>query len=81
MTFIQPIEPDDAEGQLARIYDASVKRGGRVYNIIKVQSLNPPALQSMMQLYLAVMHGDSPLSRAQREMMAVVVSRANDCHY
>ena len=81
MTFIQPIEPEDAEGQLARIYDASVKRGGRVYNIIKVQSLNPPALQSMMQLYQAVMHGDSPLSRAQREMMAVVVSRANDCHY
>ena len=81
MTLIQPIEPEDAEGQLARIYDASVKRGGRVYNIIKVQSLNPPALQSMMQLYQAVMHGDSPLSRAQREMMAVVVSRANDCHY
>jgi AhpD family alkylhydroperoxidase len=27
------------------------------------------------------MHGPSPLSRAQREMLAVVVSRANDCHY
>lgn len=81
MTFIQPIEPDDAEGQLARIYTASMKRSGRVFNIIKVQSLNPAALQSMMQLYQAVMHGESPLSRAQREMMAVVVSRANDCHY
>ena len=64
MTFIQPIEPDDAEGQLARIYTASMKRSGRVFNIIKVQSLNPAALQSMMQLYQAVMHGESPLSRA-----------------
>lgn len=81
MAFIQPVEPDKAEGQLARIYHASVKRGGRVFNIIKIQSLNPPALQSMMQLYMAAMHGESPLSRAQREMMAVVVSRANDCHY
>lgn len=31
-------------------------------------------------LYGTLMHGGSPLTRAQREMLAVVVSRANDCH-
>ncbi|RME39136.1 MAG: peroxidase [Planctomycetota bacterium] len=81
MAYIQPVEPEDADGQLARIYDASRQRAGRVYNIIKVQSLNPPALQAMIQLYQAVMRGESPLSRAQREMLAVVVSWANNCHY
>ena len=35
----------------------------------------------MVGLYTAVMHGESPLTRGQREMLAVVVSRANECHY
>jgi alkylhydroperoxidase family enzyme len=34
-----------------------------------------------MLLYVTVMRGESDLSRAQREMIAVVVSTANQCHY
>ena len=34
-----------------------------------------------MKFYGAVMFGASPLSRVQREMLAVVTSRANDCFY
>jgi uncharacterized peroxidase-related enzyme len=34
-----------------------------------------------MDLYISVMFGKSPLSRAQREMIAVVVSSANQCDY
>ncbi len=81
MAWINPVAEDDAKGQLARIYLAARKRAGRIYNIISIQSLNPPALQGMIGLYTAVMHGDSPLTRGQREMLAVVVSRANECHY
>ncbi len=81
MAWIEQIEQDQAEGQLARIYAAGVKRTGRVYNIVRVQSQNPPVLQAGMGLYMATMFGESPLTRAQREMMAVVVSRANECHY
>ncbi|MFQ5461025.1 MAG: carboxymuconolactone decarboxylase family protein [Phycisphaerae bacterium] len=81
MAWIEQIAEDQAEGQLARVYAAGVKRAGRVFNIVRVQSQNPPVLQAGMGLYMAVMHGDSPLTRAQREMMAVVVSRANECHY
>jgi AhpD family alkylhydroperoxidase len=32
-------------------------------------------------LYRAVMKGTPGLSAAEREMIALVVSRANDCHY
>jgi uncharacterized peroxidase-related enzyme len=32
-------------------------------------------------MYIAAMHRDSPLSRAEREVVAVVVSRLNGCRY
>ena len=81
VAWIETIDESRADGRLARIYDATKTRAGRVYNIIKVQSQNPAALQGMMQLYQAASLGESPLTRVQREMLAVVVSRTNDCHY
>lgn len=81
MTHIRTVPPESASGLLKRIYDAAVARAGRVFNILRVQSLNPPALQASMDLYKVVMHGRSPLSRAERELIAVVVSQANDCFY
>lgn len=81
MAWIKTIEESDAEGLLARIYETTKDRAGRVYNILKVQSTHPPALKAMIDLYQAAMLSESPLSRAQREMLAVVVSRANHCHY
>ena len=81
MAWIEIVAPGEAEGRLARVYDAAVKRAGRVFNIVRLQSLNPPVLRASMALYQEAVLGDSPLSRAQREMIATVVSRANDCHY
>ena len=81
MAFIDIVDENQAEGLLAGIYDAARKRAGRVYNILKIQSQNAAALQAMLDLYAATVRGDSPLTRAQREMLAVVVSRANNCHY
>lgn len=70
-----------ATGLLRAEYDAAIARAGRVWQIVRAKSLNPPALKHSTALYSALMHGPSPLSRAQREMLAVVVSQANDCHY
>ena len=81
MAWIKLVEEADASGLLARIYDAAIKRAGKVFEILKVQSNNPPALKASLDMYTATMMGKSPLSRAQREMLAVVVSRANECHY
>jgi alkylhydroperoxidase family enzyme len=44
-------------------------------------SLRPGVLRRSMQLYRAAMFGPSGLSRIERELLAVTVSRANDCHY
>ncbi len=81
MAWIKIVDEKQADGLLARIYEAARRRAGRVYNIIKIQSNNPPALQAMIELHTATMLADSPLTRARREMLAVVVSRANNCHY
>ena len=82
MAWIKTIAPEDAEGTLKRQYDAANKRAGKVFNLIRLQSLRPGVLRASVQLYVELMHGaDSGLSRPQREMIAVAVSRANDCHY
>lgn len=81
MAWIQQVDEQNADGLLAEIYQAARGRAGRVANILKVQSQSPAALKACMDLYMASTRGPSPLSRAQREMLAVVVSRANNCHY
>lgn len=81
MGWIKVTEPADATGGLQAKYDKAVGRAGKVFNILKVQSLNPPALHASIEMYLATMHGRSGLSRAEREMMATVVAWANHCFY
>ncbi len=81
MAWIKMVEPEKAEGELKAEYEQAVKRAGKVFNILKVQSLNPLTLRASMQMYLATMYGPSGLSRAEREMLATVVSWANHCFY
>jgi len=81
MSWIRQIPVAEATGLLRRLFDEALERAGRVWKIVHVQSLNPPALDASMGLYKAVMFGPSPLSRVQREMLATVVSRELDCFY
>jgi alkylhydroperoxidase family enzyme len=81
LAYIKLVEPSDATGSLKAQYDAAIARAGRVWNIVKTMSPNPPVLDASMRFYGSVMHLPSPLTRVQREMLAVVVSRTNDCFY
>ncbi len=81
MPFTKTISPDESTGKLKGEYDAALRRAGRIWNIVRIMSVNADALAASMRLYGAIMHGASPLSRAQREMIAVVVSQTNHCHY
>ena len=80
MPWIRWIEESDATGSLAESYE---RYGGPtgIDHILKIHSLNPKSLEDHYRLYTHLMRGPSGLSRAEREMIAVVVSRANDCHY
>ena len=82
MAWIDIVAPDKAAGLLKQIYDSAIRRAGRVYHIISIQSLRPKVLRSSIRTYLEIMHSpESGLTRAQREMIATTVSQVNDCHY
>ncbi|RMG67159.1 MAG: peroxidase [Calditrichaeota bacterium] len=81
MPWIRMIAEEEAEGKLKEIYQELISKRGKLSNIMQVQSLNPEAMKAHMDLYLSVMFRRSGLSRAEREMMAVVVSAANRCDY
>ena len=81
MAYITKIATDEAEGLLHRVFEARTKAGGRLWEIVAVQSLNPASLRESMRLYGHLMFGPSALSRAEREMIAVVTSQVNECHY
>ena len=81
MPWIEQIAVADATGMLKREFDKALDRAGRVWNIVHIMSLNPRTMKASMDQYGAIMHGRSPLSRGQREMLATVVAVELDCHY
>jgi uncharacterized peroxidase-related enzyme len=81
MAFLRLIDVDEATGALRADYEAAIARAGKVFNVVKAMSLRPGVLRTSIELYKAIMFGPSSLSRQERELLAVVVSRENDCHY
>lgn len=81
MPYIQQVPIREAKGLLKKLFDEALQRSGRVWHIVHIMSQNPRAMDASMGLYGAIMFGASPLTRWQREMLAVVTSKANDCFY
>lgn len=81
MPNIDIIQPDQATDDLKEIYDGLIKSRGKIAEVHKIQSLNPQSIVNHMDLYMTIMFGRSPLKRVHREMMAVIVSVANQCEY
>ena len=81
MPWIRTIPIDEAQGRLKKIYDAAIQRAGRVFGIVRASSLSPAITEAQLGLYQRIMFAKEGLERRQREMLAVVTSRANDCHY
>jgi len=75
------VDVHEATGALKAEYDAAIARAGKVFNIVRAMSLRPSVLKRSLELYRAIMFGPSGLTRQERELLAVVVSRANECHY
>ncbi len=80
--WIKIIPEDQAQGRLAELYGKWMDPQHQcVDNILRVHSLNPKSLETHAELYEEAMRGPSGLTQAEREMIAVVVSSANRCHY
>ena len=72
MAFIKYL-PDDEIPEADRVPDGD--------NILRIHGVHGRTMRLHYELYRELMYGPGPLSRAQREMIAVVVSGANGCHY
>ena len=81
MARIKVIQYEEASGRLKEIYDELVNKRGKLADVHTIQSLRPESIVNHMDLYLEIMFSKSELSRAEREMIAVVVSVCNNCEY
>jgi uncharacterized peroxidase-related enzyme len=75
-----PAEADAPDG-VQELYDKANEKLGFIPNVLRVYALRPRHLELWNAFYDDLMRGDSTLTRPQREMIAVVVSTANRCHY
>jgi hypothetical protein len=96
MTWIKTVEPDGADGELARVYREIyalyppeygvavaplLRPDGRSDSVTAAHSLIPEAMRHMMTGLAVLLRPDLPLSRTQQEMIASVVSVHNRCLY
>jgi uncharacterized peroxidase-related enzyme len=81
LAWIKVIQESEATGRLKQLYNRYTESWGGVENILKIHSLNAKSLKTHFDFYAHLMRGRSTLSRVQREMIAVVVSATNNCHY
>ena len=82
MAWIKTIDPQDADPELRELYEAGTDDPDEgVDHILQIYSLHPAGLAAHLALYRAVMAGTATLRKVDREMIALVVSQRNDCHY
>lgn len=84
MPYIRTVSPAEATGKLKEVYESGAGPSaarGRVSVIRQAQSLNPENLAAWRALDVAIMRGESKITRRQREMIATVVSATNKCSY
>ncbi len=81
LAWIKVIGLSEATGYLSKLYQKYFALTDVEDNVIMVHSLNPKSLEFHYQLYAHLMRGKSDLSRIQREMIGVVTSATNHCHY
>jgi uncharacterized peroxidase-related enzyme len=81
MAWIRTISHDEASGRTKEVYDRILNERDHVANIFLAQGMEPSILEKNMELYQEILLGQGPLSREEREMIAVIVSAANRCAY
>lgn len=82
MAWIETIDRDDADRQLAELYRRVAGRSGQIDNILRVHSLRPRTLEGHLALYKGVLHASpSTLDGTERELIGSYVSALNGCDY
>ena len=81
MAFIKLFKFEESSGLLKKEYEKGLRRAGRIWNVLTIQSQTPEILKDSMNLYGSTMFGNSNISRFDSELLAVVTSVSNECEY
>ncbi|WP_366657951.1 peroxidase-related enzyme [Fodinicurvata sp. EGI_FJ10296] len=74
-------DPSTLDEDLQEYFNVCVEKLGFVPNVLRAYASRPAKLRTFIATYNELMLGDSPLTKLEREMVAVVVSSANRCYY
>jgi uncharacterized peroxidase-related enzyme len=72
---------DEVPDEVKELWTKPLEKLGFVPNVLRVFALRPQHLLKWWDYYDELLRGDSGLTKTQREMIAVVVSSTNRCHY
>jgi len=79
---IVPDEEWSDDEALDSLYGRVVdKNHGRIDYIMSIHSLNPRGLAAHDGVYRSAMAGTRSFRKVERELIALVVSLENECHY
>lgn len=81
VAWIRSIGESEASGYVENLYENFIRKRGWVPNIVKATTIRPGITRGWVTLFNTLMYESSGLTRTQREMIAVVVSAENKCHY
>ena len=80
--WIETIAEADADDELGELYErVRDPVSERLDHIMMAHSLHPAGMRAHFDLSTAVMRATAGLRGAEREMIALVVSQLNACHY
>lgn len=81
MTALELPPVDPLPEDITRYYEVCEEKLGMIPNVLAVYAFEPERLRGFSAMYNALMLGASEVSKAEREMIAVVVSSLNHCYY
>lgn len=82
MAWVETVPPSAWTAELAALRDDVADcSSGTIDNIMQIHSLNPRGLAAHNTLYESAMAGTPSLRKVDRELIAFVVSQANECNY
>jgi len=82
MPWIEAPHEDEWEGDLAELRDeVTDPTYDRVDWIMRIHALDAGSMFAHNVLYRQAMKGTATLRKVEREMIAMIVSQVNDCHY
>ena len=76
--YVRPVPPEEAEGDVRRIYDDDLERDGYISNTTLLYSLNPTAYTAMDPLFDAI---TAQLTERRFELATIAAARVLRCRF